>query len=321
MSRIANFIRRGVTQALTPAYPAIGRRSRRKVYDCFLFFNELDLLELRLRTIYDHVDKIVLAECELTSSGEPKPLYFQENRARYSAFSDKLIHVITPKPGPDDFKAGMLGKMSSEKYQRKYLLTGARNAADEDIILLSDLDEIPKPEIIDEVKGALCSGVSLVAFRQHWHVLFLNARVVESFNRDVIDDPRAWFGTMACTRQTLRDRFQDNLDAVWGQKWGRGPKLFYKADPGGWHLSYMGGLEKVMTKLKATALQDMSEEDALKLKQRRFLDTRFEFIPVDATFPKDIQENPSRYAKYFLDEAAYDEAIEPFVQTWAKAAA
>jgi hypothetical protein len=71
--------------------------------------------------------------------------------------------------------------------------------------------------------------------------------------------------------------------------------------------------------LKATALQDMSDEDALKLKQRRFLDTRFEFVPVDSTFPEDVQRNPGRYEKFFLDEAAYDEAIQPFIQTWAKA--
>ena len=54
-------------------------------YDCFSFFNELDLLEIRLNVLKDAVDKFVLVEAGETHSGKPKPLYFKENEARFAA--------------------------------------------------------------------------------------------------------------------------------------------------------------------------------------------------------------------------------------------
>ena len=64
----------------------------RKIYDCFNFFNELDLLEIRLNTLYDIVDYFVIIESNLTHSGEVKPFYYEDNKSRFEKFSDKIIH-------------------------------------------------------------------------------------------------------------------------------------------------------------------------------------------------------------------------------------
>lgn len=64
------------------------------IYDCFTFFNELELLELRLHELADVVDKFVLVEATKTHSNKSKPLYYWENRSRFGEFHDKIIHII-----------------------------------------------------------------------------------------------------------------------------------------------------------------------------------------------------------------------------------
>ena len=64
------------------------------VYDCFQFFNELDILKLRMHVLNDVVDKFVISEATVTFSGEKKPLYFQENREMFREFEDKIIHKV-----------------------------------------------------------------------------------------------------------------------------------------------------------------------------------------------------------------------------------
>ena len=64
------------------------------VYDCFQFFNELDILKLRMHVLDDIVDKFVVSEATVTFSGDKKPLYFQENREMFAAFEHKIIHKV-----------------------------------------------------------------------------------------------------------------------------------------------------------------------------------------------------------------------------------
>jgi beta-1,4-mannosyl-glycoprotein beta-1,4-N-acetylglucosaminyltransferase len=74
-----------------------------RVFDGFTFFNELDLLELRLNELAGHVDFFVLVEAPMTFQGKPKPLFYAENQARFAAFRDKIIHlVIDDMPAGDD---------------------------------------------------------------------------------------------------------------------------------------------------------------------------------------------------------------------------
>ena len=76
------------------------------IFDCFSFFNELDILEIRLNVLASVVDKFVLVEAVRRHSGEPKELFFEKNKQRFSPFLDKIIHVVVddepelpPEPG------------------------------------------------------------------------------------------------------------------------------------------------------------------------------------------------------------------------------
>ena len=63
-----------------------------KIYDCFLFFNELDLLEIRLNLLYQHVDYFVIVESEVTFQGQLKDFNFEKNIKRYEKFTDKIFY-------------------------------------------------------------------------------------------------------------------------------------------------------------------------------------------------------------------------------------
>ena len=106
-----------------------------KVYDCFCYFNEDLLLELRLETLWDEVDYFVICESVLTISGLPKPLYFDlENFQKYNS---KIRHLVIR-----DYPFDTSDAWRNERWQRDYLINGLFDANPDDWILLSDVDEI-----------------------------------------------------------------------------------------------------------------------------------------------------------------------------------
>ena len=115
------------------------------IYDCFLFDNELTLLEVRLNTLASLVDKFVLVEAIHTFQGEPKPLYYDEHKAdaRFAPFADKIIHVV------DDHEPAK-ETWPNERRQRSLLIRPAMQP--DDLVFICDVDEIWRPEIV-----ALCT--------------------------------------------------------------------------------------------------------------------------------------------------------------------
>ena len=104
------------------------------VFDCFIFNDELDMLELRLRFLDNIVDRFVLVESERTLSGERKDLHFENNKLRFSGFSGKITHLVAP--------ANDMGAWEYEFFQRNFIKQGLINCSDEDIVLIADVDEI-----------------------------------------------------------------------------------------------------------------------------------------------------------------------------------
>lgn len=114
-----------------------------KIYDCFIFYNELDVLEVRLEELNEVVDYFVLVESTHTFTGIPKPLYFKENKDRFKKYSDKIIHIVSENPYIDSQK-----HWEREEYQRNQISIGIKHAKKNDLIILSDVDEIPKKETV-----------------------------------------------------------------------------------------------------------------------------------------------------------------------------
>ena len=94
------------------------------VYDCFQFFNELDILLLRMRVMNDVVDKFVISESTVTFSGVKKPLYFQENQEMFAEFQDKIIHkVVDDSPMGSDTNAFMRDSHQKQAVATLYVIS------------------------------------------------------------------------------------------------------------------------------------------------------------------------------------------------------
>ena len=118
-----------------------------KIYDCFTFYNELDLLDLHLEELYDHVDYFVIVESTKTFQNNDKSLFLKLNWNRYIKYHDKIIHVVV------DDSPGSANAWDNETFQRNAIMRGLTNAADEDIIIIGDVDEIIRAEVVDQMRA------------------------------------------------------------------------------------------------------------------------------------------------------------------------
>lgn len=130
-----------------------------RVYDCFPFFNELDILEIRLAELDPLVDYFVIVEATRTFTGRPKPLYYADNQRRYEPYAHKILHVVV-----DDLPLDAPSHWIREAHQRDAIMRGLAEARPDDRILISDCDEIPKPKMLRRALGFRGLSHRIVAF-------------------------------------------------------------------------------------------------------------------------------------------------------------
>lgn len=185
------------------------------IYDCFTFFNELDLLEIRLNILDEHVDYFVLAECEETFSGKNKPLYYKENLERFSKWNHKIIHHVNTKiETPDSFARAY--------HQKESIMNSISHISDDDIVYYGDLDEIWKPQEITDDR--------VYKLKQRNYCYYLNNRSSEQ-----------WIGTIVGKWSSIKkEGFNHNR---------ANPKNFI--EDGGWHFTSMGGPDQIRMKLES----------------------------------------------------------------------
>ena len=131
----------------------------RKMIDCIIFFNELELLSYRLHILKNVVDYFVIVESTHTFSGKEKPLFFHENKDKFADFADKIIHIVVddlPHKYPHiDYKNFYSGEQwQNEIFQRNAISRGIEklHLDDHDILIISDVDEIPDPITLYPIK-------------------------------------------------------------------------------------------------------------------------------------------------------------------------
>ena len=210
-----------------------------RVIDSLLFFNELDLLEFRLKFLDKYVDHFIIAESNYTNSGIPKPYYFKEAKERYKPWWHKIIHITVKQDinGLDFIPQAEYNPQSAEwKLEnglRNALLEGIINMNDSDIILLSDLDEIPDPKAIKKAIEAS----KPTAFSLLFHYYFLNCQSN--------GESRWWNGCIASTVKQFKEITPQGL---------RNNRDVYPSIPhAGWHFSFLGGIQKIKQKILSFA--------------------------------------------------------------------
>ena len=121
------------------------------IYDCFTFYNELEILKIRLHELSEVVDKFVIVESNKTFQGQDKPLFFADNRHLFAQFESKIVHKICEMP---ESGTVILSSRSTsdawarEHYQRNFIATALGDIRDDDLVMISDVDEIVSAEAL-----------------------------------------------------------------------------------------------------------------------------------------------------------------------------
>lgn len=285
-----------------------------KVYDCFYFFNELDLLEIRLNILNDVVDHFIICESTVTFNGQQKNLIFQENKERFARFADKITHlVIEDSPldrdqarkflyskntspmkrliaqrsltNPNVPREGNQNQWLTEFYQKESLHLALDQLADEDLVFISDLDEIWNPRARFKI-----ATDQIYVFKQMPYMYFLNNRSNEHWHN--------WTGTIATQYRNVRNLSINDI-----RTHGRlRRKVVAK---GGWHFSFQGGLKIVSEKIVAYGHQELNTAEITE-NLNSFIDhnkdlrgRKLKFRVSTRGLPDYILENGQNFQKLF----------------------
>ncbi|MDE6220450.1 MAG: glycosyltransferase, partial [Lachnospiraceae bacterium] len=176
------------------------------VYDCFQFFNELDILKIRLNVLDPVVDRFVISEATETFSGLKKPLYYEENKEMFVEFQDKIIHVVV-----DDTPRGAdWGTHERDTFQKNAVTRGLKDCTDDDIVIFSDLDEIPNPDKIREILQNFQED-KIYHFAQRLFYCYLNMEEVSGSLLSYAGEfegvkRKKWIGTKMLSHRLLREQ-------------------------------------------------------------------------------------------------------------------
>ena len=233
------------------------------VVDSFIFFEELDLLELRLTILDAVVDRFVVVEGTRTFSGKEKPLHFAAHRERFAKWLPRIDYVVVDDwPVTDD-------PWVRENFQRNAIARGWEHLQAEDTVILSDLDEIPKPQAV----AANAGKGGYMWFMQCDHRGFINAQTVR---RPIWSSGSRMFSLAAFRRIAEMKDFKYNKFAPAAYNEGatcvkaRRLRGAVSIPDGGWHFSYLGGIESIIRKIQAYSHQERNTPEFLdpaRLKQ------------------------------------------------------
>lgn len=245
------------------------------IYDCFSFFNELDILEIRLNILDEHVDFFVLGESEQTFSNKEKPLFYEQNKERFSKWNHKIIHVKHPK-------TNLTNSFEIAAFQKDNLKTALINASDDDVIYFGDVDEIWKPKQVDD---------KVYNLKQLNYGYYLNNRSSEQ-----------WIGTIVSKYKNIKNGSLNYFRA----------NHIHELDDGGWHFTNMGGVEQILKKIESYDHQEFNNEytkSQIKYRVENNLDyvgrsvdwlgKPFSFKIDDTDLPEFVKNNKEKYKHLF----------------------
>ena len=279
------------------------------IYDCFQFFNELDMLKIRLHVMSPIVDKFVISEATETFSGLKKPLYYEENKEMFAEFEDKIIHVVV-----DDTPEG--DTHDRDTFQKNAVTRGLKDCTDDDIIIFSDLDEIPNPEKIKEILKDFQED-KIYHFAQRLFYCYLN---MEEVSGNLLSyagefegvERKKWIGSKMCSYKLLRE---ENLQ-LGELRFPERKEIGIRVEDGGWHFGYMGGKgekdikKRVQEKVISAAHQEYNSKHVLsqvtdQIKDGKDIfgrDAKFIRCEIDESFPIYIREHQKELEYLIMQE-------------------
>ena len=251
------------------------------IYDCFSYWDEDLLLDLRLNILNNYVDYFVIIEGSKTWQNNPKKFKFDFNK--YQKFLDKIIYIkVEDLPdGKDPYLR--------ENHQRNCISRGLVNSKPSDLIMISDLDEIPNPDVIKKFNPQM----RYAAFKQRNFNYKLN--LLSSKNPH-------WIGTRICLNKYLNS-------PQWLRELKFKKRPFWRLDKlrlnniindGGWHFCNLKKPEQLLYKYKNLC----ETNDPINFNER--IDKKYlslDSINKMITEKKDIIGRNHNYKKVSIDKS------------------
>lgn len=252
-------------------------------WDVCMVYNEMDLLEVRIQELWDVVDKFGIVEMPVTFSGRAKPIYLTENWSRFEKYSSKIERLIADNPP-------MEGRpWDREHYQREFW--GKFPFNDEDIITISDCDEIPHPSVYAAFKPSPATN-EIATLYQRMFLYWIDTEI----------HPSGGNATCAkvCTGRKLKEV---------GPAFVRHSHEKIKTQlivKGGWHFTYLGNIDFIRNKIQsfshcndASAKKMVEDNDVFRAHDLKI--GKIRKVPITADWPSAMTENMDFWKQQMCD--------------------
>ncbi len=250
-----------------------------KIFDCFLFYNELELLELRFEVLWNVIDKFIIVEANKTFSGKDKPFNYELNKEKFTKYIDKIVYVkVEDSPAPKS----KINFWNVEYFQRNCIMRGLKQVAQiGDFVLIADADEIIKPDtLLNSLKYD-----EWISFEQNLYYYYVNLKQNKNFVGPVI----AKYGTFRTPEELRQSRHKIKIIA-----------------DGGWHFSFLGGAERIREKISSYSethtnnknLQNIDSIDYMIRSKKDIFGRKkvhYSLVPIDDKLPSYIQVLINKY--------------------------
>ena len=270
-----------------------------KLIDCFMYFDEDLMLDLRLNILNENVDKFIIAEATRDHSGNEKKLNFDIKN--FSKFKDKIQYLII-----DDIPINVESKKKNwsanhwrDQHQRNAMAKGFQNCNDEDLIMISDIDEIPDPSKINQFNI------------KNKYACFIQKNFQQKINLLNISD-KNWMGTKIIQKKHLKSpqwlrNIKTSKPAFWKFYKPRQPQLIYD---GGWHFSFLKEPKRIAEKIIGYShqeynLPELIDEKKIEERLKNRVDIfernfKYKKIELDESFPEYIIKNRLKFKSWII---------------------
>ncbi len=264
------------------------------IYDCFQYFNEDEMVSLRLNILDKYVDYFVISESTKNHQGKDKKINFKLDK--FPKFKKKIRLIIADYKKDINFTKHTGGESPIEQHQRNSLIEGIKDAKPEDLIILSDSDEIPDLSKLSEIK----KNKKFIAFSQSMFMYKLNLLNLNENN---------WIGSKITKKKHLR-----SMQALRNLKFKKYP--FWRIDKknqqiirGGWHFSFLQTPQQILEKIKSYSHGEFNEGNLTESKiQEKIIKNQDIFgrgfmlkkVKLDETYPSYILSNKEKFTKWII---------------------
>ena len=270
-----------------------------KIFDCTTFYSEDLMMDVRFNVLNEYVHKFIVVESKFSHSGNKKKLNFDIKK--FSKFKNKIDYLVIedlPKK-VENFKKDWESAHLRDQFQRNSLQRGYKESDDEDLIMISDIDEIPDPKKISEFN------------KKNHCACFMQKNFQSKINLINITD-KYWMGTKICQKKYLKNpqwlrNIKTKKRPFWKVYKPKEPQLIFD---GGWHFSFLKKPEGIKTKINSYSHQEFNSEKFTNIRNIEEKiskgvdlferDIKYQRVNVDESFPDYINNNKEKFKDWII---------------------